>query len=191
MHVITSLLCACWILFLLLLPSSNSLILYLYNESDPTSVSQFSPKYTYTSLGNPPKELPLRSKLVFLAAYNFSSDCGFAQSTNLQDIRGSIVVVEELPKDWYGCIHDIHGFPPGIGRIVQEVGGLGVIITAMEKVLHLRIIDISSNLSCLILVISALSYNYVALPLRHLYSLVIYITSFTTNLSLSFSSADP
>lgn len=120
--------CLC-LLFLLscFFNSTSSLSIYLHHSTNP-----IQHKSTYTTLGRPPDQI-LEAKVVFLASYNFSDTCRFSQSTNEASLKGKIVVLEGLPR-WFKCVFDDRGFPPAVGRVLQEAGAIGVLITSHEKV---------------------------------------------------------
>jgi hypothetical protein len=125
-------------LLALILPS-NSLQIHLHDPNNQTT-APITLKYTYTTLGTPPKLQFMKTSPVFLASYNFS-DCKFAQTTNTANLQGKIIVLESLPF-WYDCAYEEHGAVTAAGRLIQREGGIGVVITAQEKV---RVISLFST----------------------------------------------
>ena len=121
-----------WIIFGHLFNPSYSLVVHLFNFSNSETTSEITFKSQYTSLGTPPKHQPLRSNLVYLSSYNFS-DCSFSQATNIHSIKGSIVLLESTPP-WHPCAHAEAGMAPALGRMIQKVGGIGVLTASLEKV---------------------------------------------------------
>lgn len=122
----------CLIIFTFFLSFSESLVIHTsQNTSDEINQHYF--QSYYTTLGLPSTHQILTSSPVLLSRNNFSDDCFFTTTTNISLLNGAIVVVSNYPL-WLGCTSDNIGVIPAVGRIIQQVGGIAVLIPPLEKV---------------------------------------------------------
>jgi hypothetical protein len=130
--------------FYSLVSSSYSIVIHLCSSN--STCEQHAYSSTYTTLGEYPQQT-LQASIIFMSPNNFTNKWKFSPLTNTTEINGKIVVMK-LKTPIYSGLYG-SAIPPAIGREIQRVGGVGVVVKAQENVcffyIHYKLKSVISN----------------------------------------------